>query len=116
MKQQFEKFLQLVLLNSNRCDYNVNKWCYYYATNRGERMELILNVDEFKDLQRKYSYNTSKMARKIGISRTQLWRVLNYQSNPGEQFIAGFKKAFPEENLDKFFLLKVLQRSDTVKS
>lgn len=76
-------------------------------------MALILNVSEFSKLQNKHSLNMSKTAEALGVSRSQLWRILNGLSNPGEQFIAGFKKAFPEENFDKFFLLEVLHEADT---
>lgn len=76
-------------------------------------MALVLNVSEFAKLQAKHGLNMSKTASLLGVSRSQLWRILNSQSNPGEQFIAGFKKAFPKENFDKFFLLEVLQQNDT---
>lgn len=73
----------------------------------------VVNVVEFNKLQNKNNLNLSQMAKKLEISRTQLWRVLNKQCAPGEQFIAGFKKAFPKEDLDKFFLINVVQQSDT---
>lgn len=76
-------------------------------------IELILNIPQFLLLKSKYKLTMKEMSEKLGISRVQLWRILNNQSNPGEQFIAGFKKAFPTEEFNDFFLLSVLQVSDT---
>lgn len=76
-------------------------------------MNLVLNIPEFIKLQEEHKLNMTRMADTLGISRSQLWRILNKQCNPGEQFIAGFKIAFPEENLEKFFLPDVLHSGDT---
>ncbi|MGO5074303.1 hypothetical protein ACTQ4K_10225 [Clostridium sporogenes] len=76
-------------------------------------MVLELNIDNFIRLKNKNKLNMTEMANIMCISRSHLWRVLNNQCNPGEQFIAGFKQAFPKENSDKFFLVKSLQQSDT---
>ncbi|MEM5777674.1 MAG: hypothetical protein QXJ06_04490 [Candidatus Aenigmatarchaeota archaeon] len=76
-------------------------------------MNIFLNKEEFLKLQKKTNLNFTEIANKIGISRSQLWRILNGHSNPGERFIAGFKMAFAEENFDKFFLIKPLRKSDT---
>jgi transcriptional regulator with XRE-family HTH domain len=79
-------------------------------------IELVVNVSEFTKLKKKYSLNMTQLAEALSVSRTQLWRIMNKQCNPGEQFIAGFKQAFPKENFDNFFLLKQLQQSDTRKT
>ncbi|QDY32705.1 hypothetical protein [Clostridium sporogenes] len=76
-------------------------------------MVLELNIDNFIKLKNKNKLNMTEMAKIMCISRTHLWRVLNNQCNPGEQFIAGFKKAFPKESFDNFFLVRVLQENDT---
>ncbi|KRQ86015.1 hypothetical protein ABG79_02147 [Caloramator mitchellensis] len=79
-------------------------------------MALVANINEFNKLQQSLGLNYSQLAAKIGVSRTQLWRVLKQQCVPGEQFIAGFKAAFPNQDLEKFFLLKMVQQSDTTSS
>lgn len=79
-------------------------------------MELILNTIEFTNLQKRLGLSFTKLASKIGVSRSHLWRLIKNQCNPGEQFIAGFKAAFPDEDFDKFFLLKALQQSDTTNT
>ncbi|KEI87588.1 hypothetical protein [Clostridium botulinum] len=76
-------------------------------------MVLKLNIDSFIKLKNKNKLNMTEMADVMCISRAHLWRVLNNQCNPGEQFIAGFKKAFPEESFDEFFLVNMLQQNDT---
>lgn len=80
------------------------------------QVQLKVNADNFSELMNKHSINMIDLAKKIGVSRAQLWRVLNDKSNPGEQFIAGFKASFPKENFDKFFLVSVLQESDTTSA
>lgn len=76
-------------------------------------MVLKLNVENFIKLQNEKKLNMTEMSEKLCISRSHLWRVLNKQCNPGEQFIAGFKRAFPNESLDDFFLINMLQQSDS---
>ncbi|QAT40873.1 XRE family transcriptional regulator [Clostridium sp. JN-9] len=75
--------------------------------------QIKVNTRKFTELMKVNSLNKSDLAQKLNISRAQLWRVLNNKSNPGEQFIAGFKASFPNEEFDKFFLTCVLQESDT---
>ncbi|MDP4143230.1 MAG: helix-turn-helix transcriptional regulator [Bacillota bacterium] len=75
--------------------------------------QLKVNLKNFTELMNKYSLSMADLAKKLGVSRAQLWRVLNDKSNPGEQFIAGFKASFPKENFDNFFSICVLQQNDT---
>lgn len=76
-------------------------------------MVLVANTKEFNKLKKELGLNYTQLAKKIGVSRTQLWRVLNQQCVPGEQFITGFKIAFPNYEFEKFFLIQPLQQSDT---
>jgi DNA-binding phage protein len=45
----------------------------------------------------------TKFAKKLNISRSQLWRVLNAKGFPGEEFIAKFLYAYPDINFDDYF-------------
>lgn len=45
------------------------------------------------------------IAKKIGISRTQLWRVKKNNSAVGELFISKFKKVYPNELFDDYFFV-----------
>lgn len=76
-------------------------------------MVLKLNIDNFMKLQKKNNLNMTEISNLLGVSRSHLWRILNDHCNPGEQFIAGFKKAFPNESFDNFFSVKMLQQNDT---
>jgi len=76
-------------------------------------LSFILNKQEFINLQDTKKLSMTEMANLIGVSRSQLWRILRGSCNPGEQFLAGFKKAFPKENFDNFFLIDMVQQSDT---
>lgn len=104
-----------MLHTSYRCVYNINIGCHIDATKGGVvlQAQIKINTEKFIELMKKHSLNMSTLAEKLNISRAQLWRVLNDKSNPGEQFIAGFKVSFPKEEFEKFFLVHMLQQSDT---
>ncbi|GAB6085326.1 hypothetical protein [Alkaliphilus crotonatoxidans] len=68
-------------------------------------MRLILRVEKLLILQQRLRLTDTAMAKKIGISRPQLWRAKQRQPI-GEKFIAGFKNAFPEVKLDDFFMIE----------
>lgn len=63
---------------------------------------LELNVEEFNKLQG--NMTDIDMARKLEISRTQLWRIKNKKTSVGQKFIAAFMRAYPEEKIEDFFL------------
>lgn len=108
-----------MLHNSYTYVYNINRKCHILATHLKEvdnlnsttetfqPFKLAINQDEFSKLIDKYG--PIALAKKMGISRTQLWRVLKGHCGPGEDFITAFKRAFPNQEFDKFFLIKVLQ-------
>lgn len=68
-----------------------------------DQLRLILRVDKFIALQQELGINDTTMAKRIGISRPQLWRIKKYH-RVGEKFVACFKNAFPELNMDDFFI------------
>ncbi|WP_312906810.1 hypothetical protein [Tissierella praeacuta] len=63
---------------------------------------LELNLEEFDKLQG--DMTDIDMAKKLEISRTQLWRIKNKKTSVGQKFIAAFMRAYPEEKINKFFL------------
>ncbi len=67
-------------------------------------MRLILKVERLNALQRNLGLTDTAMAKKIGISRPQLWRAKQRQPI-GEKFIAGFKNAFPKLHMDDYFMV-----------
>ena len=42
-------------------------------------------------------------AKKLGIGRSQLWRIKTKKNKVGSKFIQGFMKAFPKENIKDYF-------------
>lgn len=63
-----------------------------------------LNIDKFNELQG--DMTDIDMAKKLKISRTQLWRIKNKKTGVGEKFIAAFMKEFPNEKIDDYFFTK----------
>ena len=63
---------------------------------------LRLNNDRVYKLQGDMS--DTDFAKKIGISRSQLWRIRNGRSSVGGEFIEKFMAAFPDEKIDDIFL------------
>ena len=67
------------------------------------RSMLCINVDKLYELQGNLS--ETEMAKKLGISRSQLWRIKTKKCSVGNEFIARFKKCFPNESMDNIFFV-----------
>lgn len=69
-----------------------------------------LNRTAFEKKQKEAGFDTdTKLARAMGINRTQVWRVKEGKSDPGEEFIAGALKALKVGFDEIFFLQEPLQ-------
>lgn len=80
-------------------------------------MKVNIRVEKLEELQRKANLTETELAQRIGVDRTTIYRVKRGKSAPGEDFIAGALKAFPEISFDElFFLGKVLQSSHKPKA
>ncbi len=65
-----------------------------------------MNVKAFLELQGDIS--DAAFARKLGVSRSQLWRIRTEKSAVGGDFIEKFMLCFPEKSVnDYFFVLAV---------
>lgn len=62
-----------------------------------------INKQSFEELMREESLSATKFAEKVGISRSQFWRILNERSSVGEGFISKFKRQYPNEPFEKYF-------------
>lgn len=62
---------------------------------------LCANIEKLYKLQGEMT--DTEFAKKLGVSRSQLWRVRNKRSAVGAVFVAKFKAAFPEESIDDYF-------------
>lgn len=62
---------------------------------------LCVNVEKLYLLQG--DMTDTDFAKKLGISRSQLWRVRNKHSSVGAEFLVKFKNCYPEESTDDYF-------------
>jgi len=65
---------------------------------------LRLNRDALETLARAEGLTHTALARRLGISRSYLFRLLNGQRRPGVKFIYGLRAAFPQYSPDFFVL------------
>lgn len=65
---------------------------------------LSVDIDKLYALQG--NMTDTAFAKKLGISRSQLWRVRNKKSNVGVEFLVKFKECYPEENVDDYFFTR----------
>ncbi len=57
--------------------------------------------------------NLTDLARAMGLSVSQVYRVREGKRGINEKFIIGAKKAFPENRLDELFYFQMSQSSKT---
>lgn len=77
---------------------------YYNCSKEGTvevRYVLELNINKFNELQG--DMTDIDMACKLGVSRTQLWRIKNKKSSVGEKFIAAFMRQYPNLKVEDYF-------------
>jgi len=68
------------------------------------------NPERLKQLMETKGLTQADLARKMGVSRTSVSRILRQKRTPSSAFIAALKTAFPEEPLEYFFDLSVANR------
>lgn len=66
---------------------------------------MIPNKNYILYLVRENDWSGSELGRRMGISRSEANRLLNGQRIGGKKVIAGLIKAFPNEPLEKLFIL-----------
>lgn len=62
-----------------------------------------LKREALEKRQAENNWNDTVLAEKIGVNRTQVWRVKEGRNEPGREFIAGVLRAFPDASFDEFF-------------
>lgn len=72
--------------------------------NGGESM-LKANRNAFAQLMSTYDLNMTDLAKRIKMSRAQIYRVLDGECMPGGEFIGNFKKAFPDARFEDYFFI-----------
>lgn len=76
-------------------------------------MRIRLRVEVLEILQNNKSWTDTELAKRMGISRSRLWRAKlptnhNEYCSPGESLIIGVLKAFPDKKFDDLFFLEKL--------
>lgn len=78
--------------------YNSDSWHIIMGT----AVFMIIKTRVFEMANGKYQ-NLSDMARAMGLSVSQVYRVREGKRGINEKFIIGAKKAFPDSRLDELF-------------
>ena len=65
---------------------------------------MLINKDEFLKSMDVHNYTLTMCANTMGISRSFLWYTLTGKRKPGNKFISGLSKVFPDEPIDKFLV------------
>lgn len=66
-------------------------------------MAFNFNAAVLRDLIKKENISEAELARRIGVSRACVNRIVREQRTPSAKVIAGIKAAFPQYPLEKFF-------------
>jgi transcriptional regulator with XRE-family HTH domain len=74
---------------------------------------MIIKTRVFELARGKY-HNLSDLARAMGLSVSQIYRVREGKRNINQKFIIGAKKAFPAYRLDELFYLDSSQPSSDI--
>ena len=69
-------------------------------------MSIRLNPKVLERLMQQNNNNFSAVARKIGVERSTLWRIVGKKASAGNDFVEKFKMAFPEISLDDAFFME----------
>jgi transcriptional regulator with XRE-family HTH domain len=69
-----------------------------------------LNLANFLKLQK--DMTEQEMSKKLGVSRSQLWRIKKKSSSVGQKFISNFKMVYPQESLDEYFFTEEVRCKD----
>ena len=63
------------------------------------------NIEYIKQLQIKKGWSNAQLAMRMGVSKAHVGRIFSGKREAGTKVISGIIKAFPNEPLDKLFIL-----------
>lgn len=64
------------------------------------------NKDYIFSLVRRNDWSWAELARRMGISKTEVSRWISGKRKGGRKLFSGFIKAFPDEPIDKLFFCR----------
>ena len=67
---------------------------------------MFLNLEFLKELIEKKGWSERQLAMKAGLSPATISRIITGKRGAGTRALAGIRKAFPDEPLDKLFFLQ----------
>lgn len=59
-----------------------------------------IKKDEFYKNMEIHNYNFTEVAKKMKVSRSYVWEILEGKKNPGGKFLVGLKLAFPDVQIE----------------
>lgn len=66
---------------------------------------MTLNVQYVEVLMERKGWSMRRLASRAGLSAATVSRIINGRRGAGTRALEGFRKAFPEEPVDKLFIL-----------
>lgn len=66
---------------------------------------IIARSEEILKLIDKENLNMTNFALKLGVSRTQLWRILNSKTAVGAEFLSKFFNTYPNLKFEEYFFV-----------
>lgn len=66
---------------------------------------MTLNVQYVEVLMERKGWSMRRLASRAGLSAATVSRIISGRRGAGTRALAGFRKAFPEEPVDKLFIL-----------
>ncbi len=66
---------------------------------------MVLNVEYIKELIRKKGWSDGQLAVKSGLSSATISRIMGGKRGAGARTLAGIRRAFPSEPIEKLFFL-----------
>lgn len=66
---------------------------------------MVLNVKYLEELMKKKKWSERQLAMKSGLSSATVSRIVSGKRGAGLRTIAGIRKAFPEEPIEKLVIL-----------
>ena len=67
---------------------------------------MLLNVEYVRKLMANKDWSERRLAAKSGLSPATISRVLSSKRGAGPRTLAGIRKAFPDEPVNKLFFLE----------
>ncbi len=65
----------------------------------------MIRMDMKASLELQGDVSDAEFARRLGVSRTQLWRIRQGKSAVGGEFIEKFMRCYPEKSVNDYFFV-----------